>query len=201
MRLLPNKWESFQHYKDRAPPWIKLHKSLLDDRQYQRLPVASRALAPMLWLLASESKDGSFDGTAEELAFRLRQTEKEIAAALKPLIDNGFFLVVQGDSGMLADSKRDAIPETEKRREETEAFATFWEAYPNKTAKPRAEKAFRSAKINGHLSDVLADIEARTHGEWSGKEMRFIPHPATYLNDRRWEDEKPSASKPIPGLI
>lgn len=58
MKLIPRRWSDFQHYKDRRPPWIKLHKALLDDREYQRLPLASRALAPMLWLLASESKDG-----------------------------------------------------------------------------------------------------------------------------------------------
>ena len=60
MLLITKNWAEFQHYKDRSPPWIKLHKELLDDRQYQSLPLASRALAPMLWLLASETKDGSF---------------------------------------------------------------------------------------------------------------------------------------------
>ena len=117
MKLVPKNWVDFQHYRDRAPPWIKLHKSLIDDRKFQCLPVASRALAPMLWLIASEEKDGHFDGTPAELAFRLRQTEKEIDAALKPLISNGFFVVVQDASDLLAECKRDAIPETEGETE------------------------------------------------------------------------------------
>ena len=117
MKLVPKNWVDFQHYRDRAPPWIKLHKSLIDDRKFQCLPVASRALAPMLWLIASEEKNGEFDGTPAELAFRLRQTEKEIDAALKPLISNGFFIVVQGASDLLAECKRDAIPETEGETE------------------------------------------------------------------------------------
>jgi hypothetical protein len=71
----------------------------------------------MLWLIASEEKDGHFDGTPAELAFRLRQTEKEIDAALKPLISNGFFVVVQDASDLLAECKRDAIPETEGETE------------------------------------------------------------------------------------
>lgn len=124
MKLVPKNWVDFQHYKDRAPPWIKLHKSLIDDRKFQCLPVASRALAPMLWLIASEEKNGEFDGTPAELAFRLRQTEKEIDAALKPLISNGFFIVVQGASDLLAECKRDAIPEErqrESKRQSTEA--------------------------------------------------------------------------------
>jgi hypothetical protein len=117
MILIPKNWAEFQHYKDRAPPWIKLHKKLLDDRVYQSLPLASRALAPMLWLLASESKDGSFDGAHEELAFRLRTNIKDIAAGLKPLIDKGFFHVVQGDSAVLADRQQLAVPETEGETE------------------------------------------------------------------------------------
>ena len=50
-RIRPKNWHSFQHYKDRDPTWIKLHKKLLDDYEFQSLPLASRALAPMLWLL------------------------------------------------------------------------------------------------------------------------------------------------------
>lgn len=124
MRLIPKNWGDFQHYKDRAPPWIKLHKGLLDDRAFQRLPTASRALAPMLWLLASEQKDGSFDADHAELAFRLRQTEKEIKDALTPLISKGFFIVVQDASRPIAQCKPDAIPETEERqRTETEGEA------------------------------------------------------------------------------
>jgi hypothetical protein len=117
MRITPKNWTSFQHYKDRSPPWIKLHKALLDDRTFQRLPVASRALAPMLWLLASESKDGTFDASTEELSFRLRASEKEVEAGLKPLISAGFFIPVQGDSSVLADGKRTAAPEGEREAE------------------------------------------------------------------------------------
>jgi hypothetical protein len=79
-----------------------------------RLPIASKAIAPMLWLLASESKDGVFDGSLDELVFRLHISEKEYKDGVKPLIDNNFFTVV---SGMLAECKQDAIPETERETE------------------------------------------------------------------------------------
>ena len=79
-----------------------------------RLPIASKALAPLLWLLASESKDGVFDGSLDELVFRLHITEKEYQQGVKPLIDNDFFILA---SGVLADCKQSAIPETEGERE------------------------------------------------------------------------------------
>ena len=118
MLLQPKNWAVFQHYKDRCPPWIKLHRDLLNNRTYICLPIASKALAPMLWLLASESKDGVFDGSLDELVFRLHITPKEYQDGVKPLIDKDFFVVV---SGVLAERKHNAIPETEGETEgETE---------------------------------------------------------------------------------
>jgi len=140
-RLITKNWAEFQHYKDRSPPWIKLHKELLDDRKYQSLPIASRALAPMLWLLASESKDGSFDGTPEELAFRLRTSLKDVVAGLKPLIDKGFFSVA---SEPIAECLQDACLEGET---ETEGDAK---------KKPRKARATSIAE-NFEASDRVKD--------------------------------------------
>jgi hypothetical protein len=124
-------WSEFQHYKDRSPSWIKLHKRVLDDRDFQRLPAASRALAPMLWLLASEYNDGILPYDLDLFAFRTRQTEKEIENALKPLIDKGFLILSQDASEMLAEVEHDAISRREeninkeKRREEVFVLPDF----------------------------------------------------------------------------
>jgi hypothetical protein len=84
------------------------------------LPLASKALAPLLWLLASETKDGQFDGSLDELVFRLHITPQEYDDGVRPLIHKGFFVIA---SGVLADCKRVAIPETETEREtETEKY-------------------------------------------------------------------------------
>lgn len=193
--LRPSKWDEFQHYKDRRPPWIKLHRALLDDRAYQRLPIASRAIAPMCWLLACESDDGSFDASIEELTFRLRQPSKDIEAGLRPLIDAGFFIVLQDASGVLAPRLQLAVPE--ERRGETETddlFDLFYQAYPKKVSKPAAAKAFKAVKISSTLiTVVLADIERRkSSADWKKENGKFVPNPATYLNQRRWEDETTS---------
>ena len=114
MLLIPKNWAVFQHYKNRLPPWIKLHRELLNDRVYMSLPLASKAIAPLMWLLASESKNGSFDGSLDELVFRLHITEKDYRDGVKPLIDKGFFIDA---SKALADSKQGATTERETERE------------------------------------------------------------------------------------
>jgi hypothetical protein len=55
MRFLSIKnFERYQHYKDRRPPWIKLHASILDDYEWMQLPDASKAHLMLLWVLASQ---------------------------------------------------------------------------------------------------------------------------------------------------
>lgn len=71
-------------------------------------------------------------------------------------------------------------------------FTEFWNAYPRKVAKQNALKAWgkTGADDSQSLTDtILADVKRRVDGEWKGKEVQYIPHPATYLNQRRWEDE------------
>ena len=79
-------------------------------------------------------------------------------------------------------------------------FDRFWEAYPNKTGKLAAEKAYVRAigNIGGHdpPAVLLAGVErAKVSREWS---EGYIPHPTTWLNQGRWEDE-PAEIIPING--
>ena len=75
-----------------------------------------------------------------------------------------------------------------------DAFAQFWNAYPNHKDKKRAESAFANAIRKVDLETMLAAIDAqkRTDG-WIKENGRFIPMPSTWLNGERWNDDaKPS---------
>lgn len=65
-------------------------------------------------------------------------------------------------------------------------FNLFWNEYPNKTAKPRALKAWQKLKPNETLFNLLIDALKKQKPHFK---VGFIPHPATWLNDRRWEDD------------
>ena len=129
-----------------------------------RLPIASKAIAPMLWLLASESKDGIFDGSLDELVFRLHITEKEYQSGVKPLIDNNFFTVV---SGVLADRKQVAIPETETETEgETEKERDTPEGVSNEVWDSFVkQRKSRKAQITERVMKSIRE-QAKTAG-WS----------------------------------
>lgn len=70
-------------------------------------------------------------------------------------------------------------------------FSTFWSAYPNKTGKGAALKAFQRVKPDDALLDtMLSQLELmRASPQWQSDGGRYIPNPATWLNQRRWEDE------------
>ena len=178
MLLQPKNWAIFQHYKDRCPPWIKLHRDLLTDRSYMCLPIASKAIAPMLWLLASESKDGVFDGSLDELVFRLHITPKEYQDGVKPLIDNDFFILV---SGVLAERKQDAIPETETETEgETET----------ETETETKKKATSVATPIGVSDSVWQEFKTLRKAKKAPITQRAIDAITSEANKANWTLEK-----------
>ena len=104
MQLTPKNWKSFQHYKDRSPMWIKLHRGLLDNPDYFRLsPDAGKAL-PLLWLLASE-KDGILP-EVPDVAFRLRISEELAGTILAEMVTRKFFV----DAAHVEQDAPDATP-------------------------------------------------------------------------------------------
>lgn len=69
-----------------------------------------------------------------------------------------------------------------------EPFDRFWGAYPRKEAKPRARKAWDKA-IKARVDlEVVIDSAVRYAARRLGEDPQFTALPATWLNDRRWED-------------
>lgn len=76
-------WAKFQHFKDRRPPWIKLYRDILDDKEWHKLdPIAAKDLVSF-WLIASEY-DGQLPDI-ETLAFRMRRPEPEVIDSISKL--------------------------------------------------------------------------------------------------------------------
>ena len=72
-----------------------------------------------------------------------------------------------------------------------ERFETFWKAYPRKTAKGAARKVFSRMKVTDELLALMLEaLEAQKQSlQWRRDGGQYIPHPATWLNQTRWEDE------------
>lgn len=113
---------------------------------------------------------------------------------------------------MVSDEKQNNLSETEtktKTKTNTETnippkppkgrtdaeFAEFWNAYPTKVGKQPARKAFDKVKVP--VETLVAAIERqKCSSQWSKDGGQYIPNPATWLNQQRWEDVLPEAEKP-----
>jgi hypothetical protein len=74
-----------------------------------------------------------------------------------------------------------------------EAFEhDFWKDYPHRVGKFEARKSWMKVKpwTQETCDEVFAGL-ARWNAFWQEQETdkRFIPYPATWLNQHRWEDE------------
>ena len=81
----------------------------------------------------------------------------------------------------------------DKDREDNNApqdgkFDMFWSVYPKKVGKEAARKAFKKVKVN--INVILSAVEEQKYCEqWLKDGGQYIPNPATWLNQGRWEDE------------
>ena len=198
--------EKYQHYKHRNPPWIKLHASTLEDYDFGRLQDASKMHLCAIWLLASRTGN-KIPYDAEWIAKKIDATSNVDLAAL----EYAGFIELTGDaSDSLATCKQSAPPETERERESErekptpkpppappENFTKFWEAYPRnamgrKVGKQAALKRWKTIKPTPELAaQILAALATQTsqHHWRNGKGEDYVPNPATWLNEGRWEDE------------
>ena len=72
-----------------------------------------------------------------------------------------------------------------------ERFELLWQAYPRKEAKPAAKKAFRKLKPSQELTErMIRAVELwKRSDQWQRDNGQYIPYPATWLNNERWNDE------------
>lgn len=78
----------------------------------------------------------------------------------------------------------------------TQSFDEFWAAYPRKVGKGAAITKWAKAIKLAPPYEIMSGLEAAKN-EWVMKETetQFIPHPSTWLHQRRWEDEHAEPEK------
>jgi len=89
-----------------------------------------------------------------------------------------------------------------KKKPETETgalgdFERFWSLYPRKRSREAARKAWLTLRPTAWQAAVLmaAVTAASATDDWERENHRYVPHAATWLRARRWEDEISPAAK------
>ena len=82
--------------------------------------------------------------------------------------------------------KEKVISLSEKRFEE------FWKLYPRRVGKDDARKKWNKINPNAELFEKIMNAvrENIDHNpQWQRQNGQFIPHPSTWLNQGRWDDD------------
>lgn len=168
-------------------------------------------------LCAILEKDGQFSIRSglkelEEYGYLVRTRERDQHGKISnvawtiydyPHLENPSMVNPSLDNRLQLNTKRSSTDESRNkeyisakpkrnRAEYSELFERFWSAYPKKVAKGTASKAFEKLRPDESLlQDILTALDwQKCTEQWKQNGGKYIPHPASYLNGRRWEDER-----------
>lgn len=70
-----------------------------------------------------------------------------------------------------------------------EIFDRFWEIYPRREGKGAAKAAFAKALRRGVTVETVLAGATRLRTDPNLPERQYVCHPATWLNQSRWDDD------------
>jgi hypothetical protein len=88
-----------------------------------------------------------------------------------------------------AEAEAEAEAKSKDQERALDGFDRFWACYPRKVAKVAARKAWVKQQGSSLVELIVRGVGlAKDQPNWLESD-RYVPHPATWLNGRRWEDE------------
>ncbi|RWO68952.1 MAG: hypothetical protein EOS17_16790 [Mesorhizobium sp.] len=213
-------WEQFQHYRDRNPPWIKLHFAILASEDWVMLDDASRVLMFACMLVASKN-EGMVPNNP---AYLKRVAYLNRTPNFNPLISCGFLEIPLADASALQAHARavqaDARPEKRQSREEKslsetssderpvsksskaypEDFEAFWLDYPRSPNMSKAKALAGWVKLSEQERKACREAVPAYRAFLTSKPDHPTMHAVTFINERRFEGfvEQAAASAPRP---
>lgn len=192
-------WSKFQHYKNRNPPWIKLHTELLENYEFASLQDASKLLAMCIWMLAARS-DNKIPADPDWIKSKCNLKSKP---DLSPLFDAGFIEWIQelpsleqDASKALADCEQSADSEERRDRGEGEG-ASASKPKPSKPSKRCPPDFIVTEELKTWAAEACpgVDIEKQTaafrdhqfkdaHTDWEATWRNWIRRASTFGQQR-----------------
>lgn len=197
MKLYVKNWRTFQHYKDRNPPWIKLHFSILSSEDWVLLDDSSRVLAIACMLVASKN-EGQIDGSDKGLAYLKRVAYLNKMPNLNPLIACGFLEYASKSKQMLADAR----PETETEVLTETPLASSDESL----LAAKSPKGIHKSAPNGEAVALIPIVGGQEFGvsqEFAAELASLYPNvdvPQTLREIRGWNLANPKKQKTLSGV-
>lgn len=202
-------------------PWMNFHTGdwLKDPKLSMCLPATRGIWADAIACMHEDSRSGTLSGTPCQLARALRCTESDLMSAIMDLQTTGAANITERH-GIITLTNRRMFREAKERednrlRQQVKRarddcaenvtpmsllgngngsfllFERFYKAYPRKENPIRAKEEFYKSGITEEIMPRILDwiAQACQSEQWQDKKM--IPHPSTWLHQRRWEGDPP----------
>jgi len=116
----------------------------------------------------------------------IKTIERKNKTTSLPLVDD---TVNELRNDTVNDTKKDTPKKAVQNR--ISLFDEFWNNYPRKIGKQKCANWFRIHKVDKPLLDKMLNAinEQKQSEQWQRDNGQYIPHPYTWLNQGRWEDE------------
>ncbi len=123
---------------------------------------------------ASESPEAEFDGRPTDVRSQSRVEQSRLKKKRE---------ATPSDEGKAPEAP---TPTAQERR-----FDEFWQEYPKKVGKKAALGSWKRLKPDAALfAQIMEAVKtAKKSEQWQREGKRFVPNPATWLNQGRWDDE------------
>jgi hypothetical protein len=96
----------------------------------------------------------------------------------------------QNDNGARGEENKKRIRREKNTPVVPNGFDYFWESYPKKTGKKAAYQSWIKAKNKPAIENILQTLESQKKSDqWLKDGGQYIPNPATWINQGRWDDE------------
>jgi hypothetical protein len=198
-------YELYQSFRRPNPEWVRLHLAIWNDFEFIKLTDPAKLLLVAIFSVISRQKkfliqdDPAFIATLCHLS-AVTSSRKN----LDSLIERGFLIVIENAAEyvpVMTDPKPRAAGSNISQVSLglfgiqdalLDSFDQFWRVYPRREAKRDGLKAWRQLNPDPALAaKIILAVAARVSGDWSDREQKHLPLPATYIRGRRWEDEVP----------
>jgi len=126
---------------------------------------------------------------------KYRNAKKQMACNAKITLPSSSSISYSKNNPPISPLKKSKKPAREKGYVcafcKSAGFDIFYKAYPRKRGKAAARKSWDKIKLTPELYIKIIDaLKIQTASrDWKKDNGQFIPYPATWLNQQRWEDE------------
>lgn len=189
-------------------------------RVWEESPYEGRRLLLHLALADFANDEGTCFPSQRTLALKARTTEQWVSTSIRQMVKDGLLEVMtrgngrgnaslyrllkgqthfgeneKGQTESTESPKNEQIDTLYKNRKEPSiehdvGFGQFWAKYPRKVAKVSAKNVFCSIMKKPDRPSLEVLLTAVDKYASLGLEIKYVAHPATWLRQRRWDDEE-----------